>query len=168
MNKIYFIIGASGAGKTTTARELEKKRTDIQFCYPDKEQYIPSEEEIVKQYGSSINWQKAKTIEWVKSIKEKYLNEKAVLMDTQSRYEFIETACAENNINDFQVILFDCEDKIRNQRIHTRGQPHLANPKMDDWARFLREDAKKHNCFIINTSNMSVEETVISLENSLK
>ena len=168
MDKIYFIIGASCAGKTNTARELEKKRTDIQFFSPDKEQYIPSEEEMVKQYGSSSNWQKAKTIEWVKSIKEKYLNEKAVLMDTQSRYEFIETACAENYINDFQVILFDCENQARNQRIHTRGQPHLANPKMDDWARFLREDAKKHNWIIIDTSNMSVEETVISLENSLK
>jgi len=168
MKKLYIIIGASGAGKTTAARALENKRSDIQFCYPDKEQYIPSEEEMLKEYGSSSNWQKAKTIEWVKSIKEKYLNEKAVLMDTQSRYEFIETACAENNIKDFQVILFDCEDLIRNQRIHTRGQPHLANPKMDDWARFLREDAKKHNCIIIDTTDMSVKDAGTSLEEVLR
>jgi len=42
MNKIYFLIGASGVGKTATAEMLEKERKDLYFCYPDKEEIIPS------------------------------------------------------------------------------------------------------------------------------
>ncbi len=164
MNKIYFIIGASGAGKTTSTRALEQKRPDMQFCYPDKGEVIPSEKEMEEKFGSSSNWQKIKTIEWVKNVKEKYLSDKSVLVDTQTRYDFIEIACKENSIENFQVILFDCEDSVRNQRIHSRGQSYLANTKMDDWARFLREDAKKHNCIIVDTSDIKKEDMADPLE----
>ena len=167
MKKLYFVIGASGAGKTTATRALEKKRTDIQFCFPDKEHKIPSVEEMIKEYGNTSNWQKAKTIEWVKNIKGKYLNEKPVVLDMQTRYEFIEIACKENNIDNYKVILFDCEDLIRNKRIHTRGQPYLVNPDMDNWARFLREDSKKRNVEIMDTSNIPIEEMGNVLEKVL-
>lgn len=167
MNKLYFVIGASGAGKTTATTTLQNKRQDIQFCYPDKEQKVPSTEEMIEQYGSTDNWQKEKTIEWVKNIKEKYLKDKPVVLDTQTRCEFIEIACNKNTIKDYQVILFNCEDTIRNKRIHTRGQPHLANPKMDDWARFLREDIIKHNGIMIDTSTLTIEEMTTELEKVL-
>jgi adenylate kinase family enzyme len=164
MNKLYFVIGASGAGKTTATNELENKRPDIKFCYPDKEERIPSMEEMIKEYGSTDNWQLQKTIAWVRDIKEKYLQDKSVILDTQTRYDFIKTACEENNIENFKVILFDCENSIRNNRIHTRGQSELINLKMDDWARYLREDAKKHNLPIIDTTNIDVTEMTRVLE----
>jgi len=147
MNKIYFLIGASGAGKTTAAKVLENKRTDIYFYYPDQEQEIPSMEEMVKQYGSTSTWQQIKTIERVKDVKE---------------------ACDKNGIENYQVILFDCQDSIRNQRLHVRGQPELINEKMDGWAKFLREDCQKHGCAIVDTSNLTVEVMTNSLEKALK
>ena len=168
MNKIYFLIGASGAGKTTAAKVLENKRTDIYFYYPDQEQEIPSMEEMVKQYGSTSTWQQIKTIERVKDVKEKNLHTKPVLIDTQSRFDFIKEACDKNGIENYQVILFDCQDSIRNQRLHVRGQPELINEKMDGWAKFLREDCQKHGCAIVDTSNLTVEVMTNSLEKALK
>ena len=167
MNKLYFLIGASGVGKTTATKLLENRRTEIKFIYPDREKVVPSKEEMVKLFGSAENWQKHETIERVKRIKDEFLNNQPVLIDTQSRFEFIKNACEENKINNFQVILFDCEDSTRNNRLNQRGQPHLINQDMDNWAKFLREDCKKNNCIIINTTNLTIIEMTDVLENAL-
>lgn len=167
MNKLYFLIGASGVGKTTASSLLENKRKDIKFIYPDKESIIPSKEEMIKLFSSVENWQKHKTAERIKRIKDEFLNNQSVLIDTQSRFEFIKNACKENQIDNFQVILFDCEDSIRNNRLNKRGQPHLINQDMDNWARFLREDCKKNNCTIINTTNLTINEMTNALQNQI-
>ena len=168
MNKLYFLIGASGVGKTTASSLLENKRKDIKFVYPDKEMIIPSKEEMIKLFGTVENWQKDQTIKRVKRIKDEFLGNQPVLIDTQSRFEFITNACKENQINNFQVILFDCEDSIRNERLYSRGQPNLINQDMDNWAKFLREDCKNNNCTIIDTTNITIEETTNALENNIK
>lgn len=164
MYKLYFLIGASGVGKTTASSLLENKRKDIRFIYPDKESIVPSKEEMIKQFGSVENWQKHKTVERVKRIKDEFLNSQPVLIDTQSRFEFIKEACKENHINNLQVILFDCEDSTRNERLNKRGQPHLINQDMDNWAKFLREDCKKNNCTVIDTTNLAINEMADILE----
>lgn len=165
MNKLYFLIGASGVGKTTASSLLENKRKNIKFIYPDKEMIIPSKEEMVKIFGSVENWQKDQTVKRVKRIKDEFLNNQPVLIDTQSRFEFINNACKESQIDNFQVILFDCEDFTRNERLNERGQPHLISQDMDNWAKFLREDCKKNNCSIIDTTNLTVGEMTDALEN---
>ena len=168
MNKLYFLIGASGVGKTTASNLLENKRKDIKFIYPDKEMVIPSKEEMIKLFGSVDNWQKDQTSKRIKRIKDEFLNNQSVLIDTQSRFEFINNACKENQIDNFQVILFDCEDSVRNERLHQRGQPYLINQDMDNWAKFLREDCKKNNCTIIDTTNLTINEMADKLENSIQ
>ena len=165
MNKLYFLIGASGVGKTTASSLLENKRKDIKFIYPDKEMVIPSKEEMINLFGSVENYQKDQTVKRVKRIKDEFLNNQPVLIDTQSRFEFIKNACKENQIDNFQVILFDCEDSIRNERLHMRGQPHLINQDMDNWAKFLREDCKKNKCVIVDTTSLKIHEMMESLEN---
>ena len=165
MHKLYFLIGASGVGKTTAAKFLENKRTDIKFIYPDRERVVPPKEEMIKLFGSAENWQKHDTTERVKKIKEEFLNNQSVLIDNQSRFEFIKNACEENQIYNFQVILFDCEDSTRNDRLIKRGQAHLINQDMDNWAKFLREDCEKNNCSFLNTTNLTVAEMTGSLEN---
>lgn len=167
MRKIYFIIGASGAGKTTATQELEKSRADIKFFYPDKEFEVPSLEEMTEKYGSPSDWQKAKTVEWVAYVKEKYLKDSPVVIETQSRGEFIELACKENGIQDYEIILFDCNDKTRNDRLLERGQPELVNENMNNWAKFLREDSQKRGAKVIDTSNLSREEAVKVLSEML-
>ncbi|PIP69148.1 hypothetical protein CO033_00775 [Candidatus Nomurabacteria bacterium CG_4_9_14_0_2_um_filter_32_10] len=113
---------------------------------------------MIKNSGSLENWQKFKTIERIKNIKEKYLNKKSVLLDTQSHYEFIKNACELNNIKNFEVILLDCNDLVRNERLNKRGQSHLANQDITNWANFLREESKKYNYTLIDTSNHSIQE----------
>ncbi len=77
MHKIYFLIGASGVGKTTAVISLEKRRNDIKFIYEDreknKESIVLSKEEIIKLFGSIENWQKNNTIERVKKLKKSIL-----------------------------------------------------------------------------------------------
>lgn len=166
MNKLYFLIGASGAGKTTAVKELEKQRPDIKFCYSDSIG-VPSFDDMVKTHGTIENWQKSKTIEWVKIIKRDFLSHNPVLLEGQSRPEFINAACLENGISDYSIILFDCSDEVRIDRLNLRNQPDLANQNMMDWARYLRNEANKYNNVIIDTSDMSIGEMVVALDKEL-
>lgn len=161
--KIYFVIGASGAGKTTAVKKLEEKMKDVHFCYFDSIG-VPSNEDMIKEYGSLENWQKAKTIEWVEKIKNDYIDGWPVVLDGQIRPEFIETACGQNNINNYTVILFDCSDEVRTKRLHARNQPDLANKDMMNWAKLLRDESKNRGYDIIDTSDMSIEAMVSILE----
>lgn len=167
MNKVYFLIGASGAGKTTAAKELEKIRSDIRFCYYDSIG-VPTKEEMIKEYGSIENWQKVKTIKWLKDIKEKYLSDNPVLLDGQTRPEFIQIACAESAIQNYQVILFDCTDDIRTARLVARGQSELANKDMTNWANLLRTESKKYNYNIVDTSQVLLSDMASILEKALQ
>jgi len=61
-HKLFFLIGASGAGKTTATKQLEKMNfPDLQFCYFDSIG-VPSAQEMVIEYGGAEQWQRAKTI----------------------------------------------------------------------------------------------------------
>ncbi len=160
MNKLYFITGASGSGKTTTIKTIEKnKMLDVVFCYFDSVG-VPSNEEMIKQYGSGENWQKATTSFWIKEIKEKYLNEKSAILDGQMRLSFITDTCKENNLTNYEIILFDCNNEVRSKRLIDRGHPELVNPDMMNWAKHLREEAKNLNARIIDNSNQTQEESV--------
>lgn len=159
MNKIYFITGASGSGKTTIIKTIEKnKMLDVAFCYFDSVG-VPTNEEMIEKYGSGENWQKAITSFWIKEIKEKYLDQKSAILDGQMRLSFITDACKENNLTNYEIILFDCTDEERSKRLIARGHPELVNPDMMNWAKYLREEAKSLNAKIIDNTNQTQEES---------
>jgi hypothetical protein len=59
------------------------------------------------------------------------------------------------------VILVDCDDATRTQRLTTnRNQPELADPTMRVWAEFLRREAKEAGCEVLDTSQLSLEDSV--------
>lgn len=160
MNKIYFITGASGSGKTTTIKNIEKEKIlDVAFCYFDSVG-VPTNEEMIKQYGSGENWQKSITSFWIKEIKEKYLDKQSAILDGQMRLSFITDACKENNLTNYEIILFDCNDEVRSKRLIDRGHPELVNPDMMNWAKYLREEAKNLGAKIIDNSNQTEAESV--------
>lgn len=161
MNKLYFLIGASGAGKTTAAKSLAEKRADVAFCYSDSIG-VPTPEEMIRDYGSGEEWQRANTIKWVGIMKERYLPTKITVLDSQTRPSFIKEACELNGIENFDIILFDCSDDIRTQRLHVREQPELADERMMNWAKFLREESNGFT--ILDNSGLSKEETVEALD----
>ena len=163
MNKLFFLIGASGAGKTTALKFLEKKKLpNLEFCYFDSIG-VPSAEEMAKKFGSPEEWQRAKTIEWAKKIKKDYLQRKNAILDGQTRPIFIEEACKKSNVELYEIILFDCDDNARKKRLIARGHPELANESMMNWAKHLREESALRGCKIIDTSELSLNQSVSKL-----
>ena len=167
MNKLYFAIGASGAGKTAAIKGLEKRRMlNLQVCYFDSIG-VPSPEEMIKEYGSADEWQRMKTIDWVRKIKTDYLPDRNVVLDGQTRPIFIEEACEKIGIDLYEIILFDCSDDIRKQRLVERGHPYLADKLMMNWAKYLREECISRGCKIIDTSNLSIDQGASRLSDYL-
>ncbi len=62
MNKIFFIIGASGAGKITVVEKIEKMLPEFKTIYFDSIG-IPSFEEMNQHYGGPEEFQRVKTVE---------------------------------------------------------------------------------------------------------
>jgi len=161
MNKLVFLIGSSGSGKTTVAKSIENKKiSNLVVLYSDNGS-VPSIETMVKEYGSTEEWQRLNTAKWVKEIKDTYLENNNVLFDIQSRPSFIDEVCKSNNISNYKIVLFDCTDEERKRRlVEARNQPELATDRMMDWARYLREKCIGENCQIIDNTNMTVEENI--------
>lgn len=167
MNTIYFVIGASGSGKTVAVKSLEQQKLpDMAFCYFDSIG-VPSFEEMVKQHGSADEWQRLSTHKWVKKAKEEFLSSMNVILDGQARPAFIEEACKENGVSAYKIILIDCSDDVRNERLNKRGHPELADDKMMNWAKYLREQCQKENCTVLDNTNMTIEESAAALKQHL-
>lgn len=165
MNKIYFVIGASGAGKTTAVKNIEKSNPDdFEYCYFDSIG-VPSNEEMIKKFGSGDNWQKTNTNFWVQKMKK---SSKPAILDGQTRPSFIEEACRANNVSAYEVILFDCSNEVRKQRLVDRGHPELANEQMMNWAKYLREESLPRGYKIIDNTNLTQEESKEMLLKLLK
>src|SRR4029077_4512365 len=80
MDRLIVITGASGAGKTTAAKILEPRLTDFAFFYFDAI-VVPSAEEMIKQYGSGEEWQRHKTMEWVRRLTAECLDRSRAVLD---------------------------------------------------------------------------------------
>jgi adenylate kinase family enzyme len=168
MNKLIFIIGASGAGKTTAVKALEKVYLpNYQILYFDSIG-VPSFTEMNAKYNGPEEWQRIKTAEWVKIIKETLLPKTHVILDGQTRPKFIEDACIENKISAYEVLLFDCSDEERTERLIDRGQSELADQQMMNWASYLRQESQKRAYQIINNTHLTCEETLNKLLDVLK
>lgn len=161
MNTLIFVTGASGSGKTATLELLEKQdASTIKFCYFDSVG-VPSMEEMIERYGSGDGWQKATTDHWVKKIASEYLPHSSVILDGQIRLSFINDICNANNITDYKIILFDCTDTVRTERLKKRGHAELASEDMINWARYLRTEAQADkNAIVYDTSELTIEQAV--------
>lgn len=158
MKKLIFILGASGSGKTTIVKKIEVKYPDrYYFCYFDQPR-VPSEGEVKEKYGDWFAWGIYRTNEWVKKIKENYIENRVTLFDVHTQPVNIDNACKEFGIEDYAVILLDCSDEERKKRLTERGQPELITDSLLSWARFLREDALKRNYIIIDNTELTPEE----------
>jgi len=152
MKKIVFIIGASGSGKTTVAKELEKTSlSDFKIIYFDSIG-VPSFDEMIEKYQSPEEWQRVKTFEWVEIIKTQFISSTNVILDGQIRPEFIEAACTHFKIESYEIILFDCENAERTKRLVKRGHAELANEQMMNWASYLRRVSQEQGYPILDTT----------------
>ncbi len=162
MKKLIFINGASGTGKTTAVKAIDAKHLPgILFHYFDSIG-IPSTEEMIVECGSIEEWQRQRTIDWVKQISRN--PEPVQVIDGQVRHSFIDEACALAGIKNYSIITFVCADNVRDKRVIARGQPELANPDMANWNRYLEAEANKRGNVLIDTSDYEVGRAARELE----
>lgn len=124
---------------------------------------FPPLAEMVKRYAGGEEWQRKKTLHWIRRIKAEDLGRAPVILDGQARQVFVEEGCSLARLSDYRIVLFDCEDAVREERLIERGQPQLANAQMMKWARYLRDYAERRGDPIIDTTRLTVEDAVSEL-----
>lgn len=154
---VIFLTGASGAGKTTLLNTLKKESVfKDAACLHFDSIGVPSEAEMIEQYGSPSEWQRALTEVWVEKIKADYQDKKLVILDGQINTDFIVNACKKRHIEHYKIILLHCDNTARHNRLHCdRNQPELVNDTMDNWAAFLKKQAINNGGIILDTTSMN-------------
>jgi dephospho-CoA kinase len=154
---ILFLTGASGAGKTTMIEALNAKLNNSSIvCLHFDSIGVPSEEEMIKKYGSPSEWQKAMTYHWIKKLTSEYKHRDLVIIEGQVNLSFIVTAFDQLNYDKYKIILAHCDNTSRHQRLHIdRNQPELINENMDNWSEFLKNQAIEMNVTILDTTSMT-------------
>jgi len=158
---LIILFGASGSGKTTIARAIQDRYSgDTEVFYFDRIG-VPPAEQMIAEYGSGEGWQRAKTIEWMSKLAQIAKTGCKLVFEGQTRLSFLADGAVAAGGLDYLPILVDCDDETRSRRLLVeRKQPDLANDDMMNWARYLRREAKQSGCEILDTSSLSLDESV--------
>ena len=153
---IIVLTGASGAGKTTILLALaDLQLTGVECINCDRVNL-----EMDKSVDPSDR-QAAVLRHWIREMKDREDRVCLAVLDTQIRPHQALEVIAEEGINNFEIVLVDCDPNIRNQRlVAERQQPELVNHRMDCWAAYLRGQADALKLPIIDTTKESVETGV--------
>jgi dephospho-CoA kinase len=155
MGSLVLLTGASGAGKTTIAQSVQNLRLPSCEVHFFDSIGVPPVEQMRRDFGSGPAWQRAMTLQWIRRIRTILDQGISVLFEGQMRIAFIREALAENEITSAHVILVDCDDATRAQRLRVhRSQPDLANSDMMNWARYLRQEASAGDIRILDTERL--------------
>lgn len=157
-DRLLILTGASGAGKTEVARACANSMSPKLSVFHFDDIGVPCIDEMIRAFGSGEAWQRAKTFEWIACLAK--MGRPSMLFEGQMRISFILEALAKYQIETAKILLLDCDEQTRRQRlIEARSQPDLANDQMMQWAEYLRLEAQEHACTILDTSALSVDET---------
>lgn len=159
---IVFFTGASGAGKTTLVNALKKEIASPSIAYFHFDSIgVPSEEMMVKIYGSGSEWQKAMTYWWVERFIREFSDKHVVIFEGQVNLQFIVSAFEKFAFTQYQIVLVHCELGKRHQRLyHERLQPELVNQTMDNWSNYLKKQALDMQAPILDTTDMHVDDMI--------
>lgn len=166
MKKFIFITGASGAGKTTLTKRLEKEldSNDWLINYFDTIG-VPFVERMIKDFGSCEKWQEWATHSWVEKLAP--LSEsKNIILEGQFNPQFAIDALKKLNILNCVFICVHSDKTVREKRlIENRNQPELVNEDMNNWAEFLKKKTLEIGGEIIDTSDSDLEGSVNKIKN---
>lgn len=159
---ILFISGVSGAGKTTLLKKLcSQVPSESTVCLHFDNIGVPSVQEMIQQYGSPSEWQRAMTERWVDKLITEYKDTKLIFLEGQVNLMFFEEACKKHNFTNYKIILIHCDDAIRHERLRiNRQQSELINQDMDNWAQFLKDQALEMHVPILDSGKMTIDEMV--------
>jgi dephospho-CoA kinase len=161
---IIFITGVSGAGKTALLKSIEKDLPASMLCFYFDDIGIPATDEMVVAFGSASEWQKAMTLQWVKRLINDYKDKELLIIEGQVNLSFIQQAFSCMDFRQYDIILIHCEDDVRHQRLlSNRNQPELINKDMDNWSRYLYNQALLMGVKVFDTSVTDIDDVKISL-----
>jgi dephospho-CoA kinase len=160
---LVIMTGASGSGKTAIARAIEQDHPSITVFRFDTIG-VPSAE-VGATFGTGHQpggaWQRAITLKWFERIARALTAGRTVLFEGQMRIAFIQEALTVFEIKNARVLCVECDDVTRTQRLtHDRLQPDLANESMMGWSRYLHEETIKTGYDILDTTNLSLADSV--------
>lgn len=167
MKKIYFITWASWVWKTTLVSELEKKYKDKFIFLHFDSIWVPSYEDMVRDFWSWENWQKETTNKWINILINNYNSSQIIIFEWQVNLKFIKDWFNQNNFSDYKIILIDCNEETMEKRLIERKQKELFTDDMKNWLNYLRNQAKEFNAKVIDTSYMGKEKVIETFENIL-
>ena len=108
---------------------------------------------MIAEHGSAERWQRMMTFQWFARLAALREKRPRILFEGQMRPALVAEAAKAQGIDEYSLILLDCDDATRSRRLRLgRGQPDLDNPIMTNWARYLRGEAKDGGYEIIDTS----------------
>jgi len=106
-------------------------------------------------------WQRSTTLEWLERIAPVVAAGQTVLFEGQMRIAFIREALTIFAIQNARILCVECDDATRSRRLtQDRLQPELANESMMGWSRYLHQEAVKAGCQILDTTHLSLEDSV--------
>ena len=161
MPRFVILTGASGAGKTSIAQAIEDLGTEI-LVYQGDRIGLPSDD-IMAGYPHTDPEEPGGPLQrgfaryWLGVIADDLRRGRSVLLDAGCRIAFLHEAIALHGISHAHIILVACADEVREVRLRERGHPELVNEQMCDWARYLREEAEKLKCEVLDTTSMTLE-----------
>ncbi len=116
---------------------------------------------MARRHGSGEAWQRATTIEWMLRLAREVEAGAPVLFEGQTRFSFLAEGAAAAGSLAYLPILVDCDDDERSRRLRfEREQPELAGEEMMNWARHLRREARRGGHQVLDTTALSLVDSV--------
>jgi len=122
MGSLVVLTGASGGGKTSIARAVDKLGLPNCEVHSFDSIGVPSVEQMHKECGPGHEpggaWQRAMTFQWIRQIGAILDRRTSVLFEGQIRIAFIKEALVASQIRSARVVLVDCDDITRSERLN--------------------------------------------------
>lgn len=166
LRHVLVVTGASGTGKTTATRALASRRPKLVVYHFDSIG-VPDAAVMEEDFGGPAGWQASATHRWFTRINSELAGGTSAILDGQMRPAFVRDAAEGARNLSVSIVVFCCERQTREQRLVARGVPWLANPQMEEWARYLQAQALSLRLPLVDTTSLSVEEADRSLERIL-
>jgi len=166
VNKIYFISGVSGVGKSSTLKHLKEVLPSNKYDIRDlDERGVPD--------GGGLEWLNNETRYWLDVAKENALAGKDTIICGFANPELFSKVYKQDEDVDAQIILLHASGEVLRHRLETRHSTPESIKEIErasalpinkfienniEFASKFREICEKYECPVIETDKKSPEE----------